>query len=107
MKFKIGDNRKKKIHQFGSVFEEIIKELNINEKLIIEQIKKKWPDLVGQIISSHSVPDRIFKKTLFVNVDHSVYSNELNFMKDLLISAINNEIKKELIFNIRTKIVKL
>jgi len=101
MKFRVGKNRYNRILGFEGVLPDIINELNVEESFIIENIRSLWIDIVGNIIATHSIPDRIFKKTLFISVDHSVYSNEIMMMKDSIIEKISEEISSNLIVNIR------
>ena len=63
--------------------------------------------IVGDIIATHSLPDRIFKKILFIYVDHSVYSNELSLMRDLIIKGINDKLGFEVISNIKIEVKRL
>ena len=42
--------------------------------------------LLAEIMSEHSIPDRIFRNsTLFVAVDHSIYANELSLNEATLL----------------------
>jgi len=107
MKFRIGNNRKNRLVGFEGLIPDVIGELGVNDSFVIEKIKSFWPDIVGEIIASHSIPDRIYKKTLFVAVDHSVYSNELLMMKDIILKRMSEEISVDIIKNLRAEIKRL
>ncbi len=107
MKFRIGNNRKNKTVDFGSIESDIIKELGIEESFTIEHMRSLWKDLVGEIIATHSIPDRIFKRTLFVSVDHSTYANELIMMKDIILQRLHEKMHNTTIKNVKVEIKKV
>lgn len=107
MKFRIGSERKSRTADFGSVLPDILKELDIGDDYIIEMIRDLWPHITSNILATHSIPDRIFKKTMFVTADHSVYSNELTLLKDTIIKRINDELRVDLISNMKVEIKRL
>ena len=73
MKFKIGEKRKNGLYSFDGILPDIIHEFQLEKSFTIEELISKWHTIVGDIISTHSKPDRIYKKILFVAADHSVY----------------------------------
>ncbi len=107
MKFKIGNLRTKKLINFSDIIPGIINDLELNESFTINQIRNNWKNFVGEIISSHSIPDRLVSRTLFISVDHPVYANEINLMKDVLLKKIDDEISQKLVKNIKAEIKRL
>ncbi|MCP4132796.1 MAG: DUF721 domain-containing protein [bacterium] len=107
MKFRIGNKRKNKVVGFSGVLPDIIKELDIEDSFLIEAIKSIWPGVVGEILATHSIPGRIFKKTLFVSVDHSVYANELMMMRNTILEKIEEELAVDIIKNLKAEIKRL
>ncbi|MFC1670905.1 DUF721 domain-containing protein [Spirochaetota bacterium] len=107
MRFRFGNNRYKKTLGFRNVLPGIIDELDVKDSFVIEQIRSVWPEVVGKIISEHSIPDRIFRNILFISVDHSIYANELSLMQDSIIQGIKNNISVEVIKNVRAEVKKL
>ncbi len=101
MKFRVGDNRKKKLISFSSILPDIIEDLDLHDSFIIENLREKWPLYTGVTISAHSQPDRIFKKVLFITVDHSVYANELSLMKSGILKKIKDDFGNDFINNIK------
>ena len=106
MKFRFGEEKRKGLVSFSSLLTDLMDDLEIKDSFIIEELKSKWPLYVGNILSTHSFPERIFNKNLFINVDHSVYAGELsihsgeilkNIKKDYgenFIKAVKFEVKK-------------
>jgi len=88
MKFRFSSKRSRKTIDFGNLLPDIVSEFEINDSFIVEDLRSKWEDIAGQILASHSVPDRIFKQILFIITDHSVYANELMMMKNEILDKI-------------------
>lgn len=106
MRFRIKEERKKEMLTFESILPEIIDDLKLEESFFITSLKEKWESYVGKTLSVHSVPDRIFKKTLFVSVDHSAYSNELSLHSTAILKKIGDDFGPEFLYNIRFEIIK-
>lgn len=101
MKFRLGNNRKERLVSFSSILPDVIEDLDIQDSFIIENLREKWPFYTGNTISAHSQPDRIFKKFLFITVDHPVYANELSLMKNGILKKIKNDYGNDFITNIK------
>lgn len=106
MKFRFGEKRKNQMVAFGSIMPDVINDLNLKESFFIENIKDMWESYVGRTLSVHSVPDRIFKKTLFVKVDHSAYANELSLHSNTILNSLKRDIGPEFIYNIKFEVIK-
>jgi hypothetical protein len=107
MKFKFKEERQNKTIQLGTALTLIFEECNLTDSLIIGRIRGIWGDIVGTLLATHSIPDRIFKNFLFISVDHPVYSNTLSFMKDIIIEKIKENSGSELVKDIRLEVKKL
>ncbi|MDY6933775.1 MAG: DUF721 domain-containing protein [Spirochaetota bacterium] len=107
MKFKINKERVGRLNTIGNILPSIIKEFNLEQSFLIERIRKDWTNIVGDLIATHSKPDRIFKKVLFIHVDHAVFSNELSLMRDMIISEINERMGVKIINNLRMEVKKI
>ena len=52
-----------------------------------------WRSIVGEKLAEVTKPDCIRNKTLFVNVVHSVWAQELTFMKPMLLQKLSHYLK--------------
>jgi len=81
----------------GAVLMKVLKRFKIDDSLSCSGISRNWKDIVGNAISAHSKPVNLVKGCLYVNVDSSIWLNELNlYMKnDILkkIQAIHKNVK--------------
>jgi hypothetical protein len=107
MKFKIGSLRKFGTVSFRNIFPEIIKEYQLEKLYTVENLALQWPGIVGEILSSHSLPDRIFKGILFIAVDHSMYANEIILMKDEILRKVGEESGSSFIRTIKTEVKRI
>jgi predicted nucleic acid-binding Zn ribbon protein len=87
MKFRFNQKRFNGTVSISSLIPEAIRNLEVDEALTIDVIKSSWKGIVDDIIASHSVPERIFRDTLYISVDHTIYANELLLMKQLILGA--------------------
>ncbi len=89
MKFRIGNKRKNGTLTFKDILPDIIQEYDMEKSFTIELLTSKWYSIVGDIISTHSMPDRLFKNILYVAADHSVYAGEIAVIKEDIMGLIN------------------
>ncbi len=101
MKFRIKEERIGKVVPFNTTLMSILDEFELRESFLSEKLRSIWKKIVGEIISTHSIPDRIFKNILFVFVDHSMYANELSLMRDIILEGVNKEFGFEVINDVR------
>lgn len=90
MNFKINEKRKKETIDFKILLPEIFNQFEDKDIVYIEMLKNSWNDICGNIIGSHSMPQKIFNTLLIVDVDHSAFANELSLMKDGIMDKIKN-----------------
>lgn len=41
---------------------------------------KSWKDIVGEMLAKHSLPLKIYKKTLYVSTKHQIFAQEMGFL---------------------------
>ena len=106
MKFRLGSERNNRTLSFSDILPDVIDDLNLQETLFIENIRDKWESYVGRILSAHSKPDRLFRKILFVKVDHSVYANELSLHSGNILNKLKADFGPQVIESVRFEIIK-
>ncbi|HPS56493.1 MAG TPA: DUF721 domain-containing protein [Spirochaetota bacterium] len=106
MKFRIGCERNNRILSFSDILPDVIDDLNLEDTFFIENIRDKWESYVGNTLSVHSTPDRLFRKILFVKVDHSAYANELSLHSGNILNKLKTDFGPQLINSVRFELVK-
>ncbi len=107
MRFRIKEGRTQKTSPFSGIISSIISQFNLDESYLMESIRSEWPSVVGDLISTHSLPDRLFKGVLFVSADHSVYANEITMMKNSILKNLHERYSPEVIRNLKVEIRKI
>ena len=63
------------------ILRKFIKDYGLETGLTLTAIRKQWEKLVGQAIASHTCPEEIKGKTIFVTVDTPQWMHHLGFFK--------------------------
>ena len=77
--------------------EEFIKTFRLEDKLSETKVLHSWDKVVGEMVSKHTRRISIHKKTLFVSLDSAALRNELFYLKEKIILALNKEAGKVVI----------
>jgi len=84
----------------GEVLERLFNKLSIDKKLKEVNALKLWEEVTGEKISQHSLPLFVRKGNLFVRVDNSGWLTQLTYLKQEIISELNERLGRESIKNI-------
>jgi len=89
------------------ILENIFKKQKLNSVSTCSRIIEIWQDAVGPRIARHSRPKRLQNKTLWVDVDSSVWMQQLYFMEEKIKAKLNQIIGPSIINKIRFKLGEL
>jgi hypothetical protein len=73
----------------ASVLSGIARRHGMEAKLFEHKLLKNWPDIAGEPIASHTRPDQIKFKKLYLIAESSVWIQHLMFLKPELIGKVN------------------
>jgi predicted nucleic acid-binding Zn ribbon protein len=90
-----------------SILEKTLKALEIDVPLKTYSILGAWNEIVGESVAEHSQPRSIRNRILFLDVSHSTWMQQLQFLKPTLLEKINAFLGKPLIQDIRFKLGKI
>ena len=81
------------LHSFfdsiASVLSGIARRHGMEAKLLEHKLLTSWPDIAGQPVASHTRPDHILFKKLYLVAENSVWVQHLTFLKPELIAKVN------------------
>lgn len=80
---------------------ELIKAYKLNGKLSETKVISSWEKIVGKLISVHTVNIYLKNSILFVKFDSAALRNEMIYSKEKLIKMINEELKENIIKDIK------
>jgi len=84
----------------GKVLEEVIANLGLAKKLSEQRAVVDWADVVGEKVARHSRAIRVDRGRLFVEVDSSVWAQELSLMKRRILREISKRAGDGVIDNV-------
>ena len=84
----------------GEVLERVFNKLSLDKKLKEVKALKLWEEVTGEKISRHSSPLFVRKGNLFVRVDSSGWLTQLTYLKNEIISRLNQRLTGGSIKNI-------
>ncbi len=90
-----------------SILEKTLKSLEIDIPLKSYSIWGAWKELVGDSVALQTQPRAIRNRILFIDVSHSTWMQQLQFLKPTLLEKINNFLGEPLIQDIRFKLGKI
>ncbi len=89
---------------FSSILDAVAQRLGLSARLVEQRIARDWVDIVGEQIAVHTRPEQIRGRRLSVLVDHSVWMQQLSFLKPDLLRRIRvhtgGEAVQDLLFRI-------
>jgi len=97
----------KKPQSIRSVLENTLKGLEIDVPLKSYSILGAWNEIVGATVAAHSQPRSIRNRILFIDVTHSTWMQQLQFLKPTLLEKVNNFLGEPLIQDIRFKLGRI
>jgi hypothetical protein len=84
-----GMRRDGPLDSIASVLTGLAHRLGLESKLLETRLRRQWSEVVGQHIAAHTSPDQIRFKKLYVYVRHSVWLQQLTYLKPDLLKKIN------------------
>ncbi len=86
------------------VIKKIINKLSYCDEYKKAWIEKYWEEFVGTVAGKHSRPYKVENEVLYVNVDSSVWNQELFIKKTNIIIKINQKFARKVVKDIKYKI---
>lgn len=73
----------------ASILNGLAHRLGLETKLLEFRLRRDWAAIVGEQIAAHTRPEEIRFRKLLVSVHHSVWLQQLTFLKPALLEQIN------------------
>ncbi len=97
----------KKPQTIRSILEDTLKALEIDVPVKTYSILGAWDQIVGESVAEHSQPRSVRNRILFIDVSHSTWMQQLQFLKPTLLEKVNGFLGEPLIQDIRFKLGKI
>lgn len=90
----------RRIETIGTILQNVIQGLGIEKRITEERAVVDWEEIVGRRIAEHARALRVSDGRLFVEVDSSVWAQELSLMRRQLLAEVNARVGRESIEHI-------
>ena len=87
----------------GDAIREFLHSYHLEDKLNETKVIQSWGKIVGPMIEKHTHGLYIRNRILFVKVDSAALRQELSFSRSKIVSALNDEVKADVIEDIVLK----
>jgi len=84
----------------SSILTNLAPRFGMEAKLLEWRLRRHWSEIAGEQIASHTRPDQIRFKKLYLIVENSVWLQQLTFLKPTLLEKINREAGSQLVSDI-------
>lgn len=74
----------------ASALDNLAQRFGLSGRLLEHRLQRQWTAIVGQHVATHTQPEAIRFKKLYVIVDSSVWVQQLAFLKPSLIESVNS-----------------
>lgn len=92
------------VKSINNVLQKTLQDLDLNYKVKEQRVLKVWSEVIGDKLKKHTKASYINQGTLFVAVNNSTWAHQLLFLKEDLISRLNQQLDQEIVQDIRFKL---
>ncbi len=85
---------------FQTILQGVARRQGFDIKLWEYRLQRRWREIVGEVLASHTSPSRIKFRKLYVTVENSVWLHQLTFLKETILEKIHSEIGQDLLTDI-------
>ena len=97
----------KKPQPIHSILEQTLKGLDLDGPMRSYSVWGAWKEIVGEPVALQTQPRSIRNRILLIDVSHSTWMQQLQFLKPALLEKINAFLGKPLIEDIRFRLGKI
>lgn len=87
----------RRVEPIGKILGELIRGLGFEKKLKEQRAVVEWSNIVGDRVAAHAQAVRVDRGRLLVEVDSSVWAQELSLMRRKILREVNERIGREAI----------
>lgn len=95
------------LDSFGTILSGLAKRLGLESRLLERRLQHRWREIMGEPIASHTWPDQIRFKKLYLTVPNSVWLQQLTFLKPTLLAKLSAAAGPDLVTDIVLRVGEL
>ncbi len=85
----------------NNIIKDILLELGFINLYYTGVLKQNWENIVGNLIASVSIPDRIERNILYIKCNNPSWKQELYFFKDEILEKVNSFIGENIVKDVK------
>ena len=95
------EGRKTKPEALGDILRIQCSRMGLNRRIKEQRVLGVWAEAVGEGVAERTQPMRIEKGILFLKVTNSVWMQQLQFMKELILTKLHEKMGTDLVQDLR------
>lgn len=99
--------KREKPESIGNILSPFLKRMGLSWRIKEQKIIENWKEIVGQDIAQNTEPSRLRGGVLYVKVSNPIWMQQLQFLKEVIIKKIHQEIKEVVVDDLRLFIGKI
>lgn len=99
--------KSQKPESIGNILTPLLKRTGLSRRIKEQKIIENWKEIVGRDIAQNTEPSKLRGRVLYVRVSNPIWAQQLQFLKEVIIKKINQEIKEVVVDNLRLFIGKI
>ncbi len=84
-------------HTMQEAVDRLVDLYGLREKLDEQSVASLWDEMAGGMVAKHTVAVKLRKGKLYIKVDSAPLRQELTFMRDDLVKAINDKLGRAVV----------
>jgi len=92
-----------KVRKISTEIKTFFKNFSSPNYIILAQLRNNWGKIVGEKVASHSIPVALKDKKLIINVNDSIWLQELSLQSDEIKNNIHSFLKRNFLESIHLK----
>jgi len=85
----------------GSILSDVIREHPLAKLKALARLRAAWTETVGEAVAAHALPVDLREGTLIVEVDGSVWMQQLSFLKPQMVARLKGQDVTDIRFVLR------
>jgi predicted nucleic acid-binding Zn ribbon protein len=88
----------------SGVLDQVLRQYGLEGKFREYRVMEQWPEVVGETLARHTVPEGIRYRKLILRVDSSAWMQQLTFFKKDILDKVNAALGENAVSDIQMKI---
>jgi len=84
-------------YSLKEVLQQLVDKYKLRSKMQSEALVASWPEIAGKLVAKHTKSVRLDGPVLYIEVSEPALRNELVYMQSVIIKAVNDYLKDDVV----------